>query len=226
MDKRAEPAGLWSERRERHGLIGIADGPGGIAVLKTEMAAADEQPGILGMPGHRPLDRPERPDEVATGLEPGRLLKRPLDEILSNDDVYLLSHWRNKPGERYQGWGLWPASAEVPENGEFQQWHVVSEPGHPFLEAVIEKVGHNIDTYDPSRDGVGKKGVITVTGPLAFTQAIWRIADQHRHRVVDILGLGFVYSIFETQTVQTAHQFQFKGHYSTLQEPIVVPSNL
>ena len=72
----------------------------------------------------------------------------------------------------------------------------------------------------------GKKGVITVTGPSAFTQAIWRIADQHRHRVVDILGLGFVYSIFETQTVQTAHQFQFKGHYSTLQEPIVVPSNL
>ncbi len=92
-------------------------------------------------------------------------LKRPLDEVLADDDAYLLSHWRNTPGQRYQGWGLWPALADIPESGEFQQWQVVSEPGHPFLEAVIEKVGHNIDTYDPSRDGVGKKGVITVTGP-------------------------------------------------------------
>ena len=151
-------------------------------------------------------------------------LKRPLDDVLSDEDVYLLSHWRNKAGERYQGWGLWPASAGVPENGEYQQWHIVSEPGHPFLAAVIARVSHNIDAYDPAVDGVGKKGVIAVTGPLAYSQAICAIAAQHRHRVVDILGLGFVYSIFETQTVQTAHQFQFKDHYASLQDPIVIPA--
>ena len=148
-----------------------------------------------------------------------------LDDVLLDDDVYLLSHWRNRTGQRYQGWGLWPASAGLTENGEYQQWHVVSEPAHPFLKAVIEKVSHNIDTYEPSRDGVGKKGVLAVTGPLAYTQAICGIADKHRHRVVDVLSIGFIYSIFETQTAQTAHQFHFKDHYASRREPLVIPAN-
>jgi inositol phosphorylceramide mannosyltransferase catalytic subunit len=29
---------------------------------------------------------------------------RPLDEVLNADDVYLLSHWRNKLGQRFEGW--------------------------------------------------------------------------------------------------------------------------
>ncbi len=102
VDKRPEAPGLRRKRRERHGLIGIADRAGGIAVLKAEMAAADEQPGILGMPSHRPLDRPERPDDVAPRLEPGRLLKRPLDDDIADEGDELRDHDRRQEHQRHE----------------------------------------------------------------------------------------------------------------------------
>ena len=112
VHERSEPAGLRREGRQRHGLIGIADGAGGIAVLKAEMAAADEEPGILGMPGHRPLDRPERPDDVAAGLESGCLLKRPLDDDVADEGDEFRDHDGRQEHQRHEDEERKPLSAE------------------------------------------------------------------------------------------------------------------
>ncbi len=73
---------------------------------------------------------------------------KPLDTVLMPDDRYLLSHWRNGKGERFEGAGLHPELHNIP-GGEFQQWHIVAAPGHPFLKAVIKKVLRNIDRVQP-----------------------------------------------------------------------------
>ncbi len=153
---------------------------------------------------------------------------KPLDAIVKPADVYLLSHWRNKPGERYSGWGL-NAECSVIPNGEFQQWHIVAAPRHPFLKAAILNVMWNIDHYDPKTVGVGKIGVLRVTGPIAYTLAIWPILQTFHHRMVDSLGEGFQYSIFEKPNASSAndklaHEKLFHNHYNKMDvlEPIVL----
>jgi len=141
-----------------------------------------------------------------------------LDSILHPDDCYILSRWRNKEGEPFQGWGFYPRLGDLPE-GEFQQWHIVASPGHPFLEAVIAGVLRNIDEYDPFRHGVGKFGVLALTGPVAYTRAINPIMHRHPHRVADSdTELGFEYSIYGTRT---GHTRIFPSHYRDVNAPIV-----
>jgi inositol phosphorylceramide mannosyltransferase catalytic subunit len=149
-------------------------------------------------------------------------INKPLDEVLRPDDQYILSHWRNQRGQSYEGWGL-HANVEGVRN-EYQQWHVIAARRHPFLKAVIEKVTNNIRTYDPFSDGVGKKGVMKLTGPVAYTSAIMAIQDAHPHRLVEIEDLYFQYTIFpptKSQKFGHEHIGLFSTHYSTQVEPIV-----
>jgi mannosyltransferase OCH1-like enzyme len=145
----------------------------------------------------------------------------PLDDVLRPDDDYLLSKWRNGPGEDYEGWGTYYPKIDGIES-EYQQWHIVASARHPFLKAVIEKVRHNIDRYSPFTDGVGKNGVMKLTGPIAYTSAIEPILAHHKHRLLDIEDLGFRYSIIPSENHnQYGHVKLFKNHYTTLTEPIV-----
>jgi inositol phosphorylceramide mannosyltransferase catalytic subunit len=149
-------------------------------------------------------------------------IDRPLDEVLRPDDQYILSYWRNGRGQPYEGWGV-HANVEGVTN-EFQQWHVVSAPKHPFLNAVIEKVVNNIETYDPIADGVGKKGVMKLTGPVAYTSAILPIKEAHAHRFVEIEDLSFRYTIFPADRKRQfghEHIASFSNHYSTQVVPII-----
>jgi inositol phosphorylceramide mannosyltransferase catalytic subunit len=142
----------------------------------------------------------------------------PLDDILHPDDCYILSRWRNRQGEAFQGWGFHPSVSDLPE-GEFQQWHIVASPGHPFLEAVVAGVLRNIEEYDPFHHGVGKFGVLGLTGPIAYTRAINPIMHRHPHRVADsVTELGFEYSIYGTRT---GHTRIFPSHYRDVSAPIV-----
>ncbi len=141
---------------------------------------------------------------------------RPLDDVLSPDDEYLLSHWSNKEGHPHKGWGR-----HHPRHGidqEYQQWHIVAAPGHPFLKAVIERVKKNIDAYDPMKQGFGKRGVLQVTGPIAYTLAIKSALQHGRFRHVDIEDLGFQYSIFGPHG---NHESYFPAHYRLSAEPII-----
>jgi hypothetical protein len=144
---------------------------------------------------------------------------RPLDEVIRTDDIYLLSRWRNAEGETYEGWGM-HRQLEKEGGNEFQQWHIISVPGHGFLRGVIEKVYRNIETYDPLKHDTGKNGVLQLTGPIAYTQAITPLLSQHSYRIVDSQNeLAFEYSIFGSPG-DRAHKAIFKLHYTDLKEPV------
>lgn len=145
-------------------------------------------------------------------------MTRPLREVIRPDDRYLLSYWRNAPGEPFEAWGLYPELA-ASARGEFQQWFIVSSAGHPFLRAVIHRVLENIICYNPALDGTGWSGVMRTTGPIAYTLAILPQLQHHQHRIVDSLQeLGLQYSIYADAS---AHQRLFASHYAERSEPII-----
>lgn len=141
---------------------------------------------------------------------------KPLDDVLVPDDRYLICGWANDKGEDHDGFGLPPELSHV-KGGEFQQWHVVAAPGHPFLRAVIETVLENIDTYKAWVSGTGVNGVLRLSGPIAYTLAIQPLLPLHPHRYARTNNdYSFKYSV-----LQTPHSKLFKKHYRTLTGSIV-----
>jgi mannosyltransferase OCH1-like enzyme len=131
----------------------------------------------------------------------------PLDGVLQPSDSYLLSSWSGKTA-RF----------------EYQQWHIVAAPKHPFLKAVIEAVRKNIDNYNPLTHRVGKNGVLELTGPVVYTSTIRSIEKLYDHRVVDIEDLGFQYTIVPTSKTDNrryGHEELFPNHYSDQVAPII-----
>jgi hypothetical protein len=140
---------------------------------------------------------------------------RALDEVLEEDDHYILSHW---PHQSEWATASYRRTPELGPDGEYQIFHIICAPRHPFLAAVIDSVKRRIETYDLAATGVGSNGVLKLTGPDAYTLAIKPIRDSHPHRQVDILDLGFLRSIFEGYE----HMNKLPGvHYAFLGVPIV-----
>lgn len=136
----------------------------------------------------------------------------PLNRIILPDDEYILAHWDL------------PFNYQIIGNsrGEYQQWHIITRPGHPFLKAVINEVMRNIDNYDLTV-GVGKLAVLKVTGPIAYTRAIIPIAQNYPHRLVEINDLiGLVYNDLPTSHINLFS----KTHYSKITEPVVIGKSL
>lgn len=147
-------------------------------------------------------------------------LCKPLNEIIMQDDFFLLSHWQNDIESPYKGFGYYP-NIKNP-NGEFQQWHITSVIGHPFLKAVIENVCQNIQDYNPIFHESGRTGVLQLTGPIAYTLAINPLLNIYPHRVTRYDNqLGFVYSIFKHE-INNHHISLFNTHYTTLKNSIVL----
>jgi hypothetical protein len=142
---------------------------------------------------------------------------RPIDELLRGDEQYIISRWANRPGEARARFGLHPDVAQI-EGGELQQWHVIGAAGHPFLRAVIEKVLANIALYRPWKHGVGRIGVLRVTGPIAYTLAITPILHEYPCKILsDERELSMEYSIGGTYN----HREALGRHYSELNTPVV-----
>jgi hypothetical protein len=147
-------------------------------------------------------------------------LQRPLSEVLLAEDAYVLSRWSSGKGEVYEGWGRHAKLKDI-GGAEFQQWHIIAAPGHPFLRAVLERVLDNIDSYNPIFNDTGKEGVLSLTGPIAYTLAITPLLGRWPHRIVDgTSDLGLIYSIFESGSPRS-HKTIFRFHYTELREPIV-----
>lgn len=141
------------------------------------------------------------------------LATRPLDDVLRAEDRFILSGWNSD----MESWGSHWELRDIP-TGEFQQWHIVCAPGHPYLKAVLENVMANIDKYLPSLHGIGKNGVLRVTGPIAYTRAIHAVQAQYPHRVADShTELGFEYNVYRNQS----HETTFKSHYSLQKTPLI-----
>ncbi len=147
---------------------------------------------------------------------------RPLDEVLERNERFIIAQWPGGPEAKFKGAGWHEETKHIPQ-GEFQQWFVVATPGHPFLKAVIENVLRNFTVYNPALHGVGKRGVLRVTGPIAYTLAIEPLLARHPHRTVDAQrDLGFEYSIYPTvDKGDHAHLKLFKTHYSQSQVSLV-----
>ena len=145
--------------------------------------------------------------------------EKALDEVIKPDDVYILSTWNSNDEGAFRGWGMHPELLEKHGLGEFQQWHIIAAPGHPFLKAVIERVLSNIDYYIPSIHGTGKGGVVRVTGPVAYTLAIIPLQRRFKHRFVRSESeLGLRYSVLARND---SHEELFKAHYHKLNDPII-----
>ena len=135
-------------------------------------------------------------------------MQYPLSKIIHPNDQYILSHW-NCPCQK---------TVLKNDDGEFQQWHVISMPKHPFLKAVIDLVVENISTYRIS-DGVGKNGVLKLTGPIAYTEAITPLLDIFPHKLVDTNELiGLIYNNLDSDHTS----LYSKVHYSNINEPIIL----
>jgi len=143
---------------------------------------------------------------------------RPLDELLQPGERYILAHWRNQPGELHEGFGIQEKEVAHIAGGEFQQWHIVAAPGHPFLRAVLETVLRNIDNYRPWLHGTGGIGVLRLTGPLAYTLAIHPLLATAPHRLLpNETDLGLQYSVYG----KGLHRAAYKTNYSLLTESVV-----
>lgn len=143
--------------------------------------------------------------------------EKPLDLIIKDDDSYLLSHWKDPSRGRHPAQGV---------DQELQQWHIIAAPKHPFLKTVIAMVQRNSENYDPSRDGVGKIGVLKLTGPIAYTKAIAPIIRDHPHRMVDIEDAGLRYSVLLRDDKKSFHRNLVKRHYVKSTAPILKVSAL
>ena len=139
---------------------------------------------------------------------------RPLDDIADAANGYLLSHW-DRTNENRSTFGVHPALSGL-SNGEYQQWHIVTVPGHPFLRAVILAVLANIVDYSPWRHGTGGVGTYRVTGPVAYTLAIEPLRATAPHSVSTDTQIGLLYN-----ATSSSHKPRFAGHYLLRTDPIV-----
>ncbi len=147
-------------------------------------------------------------------------MTKPLDETLDLDSGFILSHWTEWHSDpKYKAWGLHPHIKNLPE-GEFQQWHIICSPGHPYLRAVIVTVITRLIIYMKNRHGAGSKGILQVTGPIPYTQAIQRIQKLHKHKLVparELLGLEY------NNLGNMDHRKLFPGrHYSQCDTSLIV----
>ncbi|SLN11960.1 Glycosyltransferase sugar-binding region containing DXD motif protein [Roseovarius albus] len=144
---------------------------------------------------------------------------KPLDELLQDSDKIVLSHWpRSWPKIML---GQHPGISNP--IGELQQWYIISVAGHPFLESVINNVCNNISHYNPVLHDYGSWGVFNLTGPIAFTEAIYPLLDHYLHRLEDDhLRVGLTYCAIGPENSTGGHHLVFsRKHYSKIQAPIV-----
>ena len=144
---------------------------------------------------------------------------KPLSELIFNDDKYLLSHWPRHYPEIMLG----KHPGITNPIGELQQWHIAAASGHPFLQTVINRVCNNIKCYNPIFHDYGSWGVFNLTGPIAYTEAIYPLLDQFPHRKEeDHIKLGFIYYALGPENETSGHHKVFtKKHYSKLEKPII-----
>ena len=143
-------------------------------------------------------------------------MTRPFDDFITPSDRYLLGQWDDPDNLDRLGWGIHRELAHI-DRGEYQQWHIICAPGHPFLRAVILSVLANIDRYLPWRNDTGAHGTFRLTGPVAYTLAIHPLTATEPYRLIDSRESGLVYSILN----QRSHAKLFTSHYYRLTESIV-----
>lgn len=147
-------------------------------------------------------------------------MSQPLNEMLLPTDRYILYHWDNEHEGCYKGFGH---HKDLPRErfpyGEYPQGFIFTTPGHPIIKAVLLQTLYNLDHYNPFTIGVGLRGVLRTTGPIAYSLAIERItkdipAHLYRHiRCSEELGLRV--SIYDADGA-FAHRKKISNYHNQL----------
>lgn len=148
-------------------------------------------------------------------------LNRPLDTIIKNEDTLLLSHWT----QYHPNFKLGFYKGITNPNGELQQWHIISVKGHPALKSVIITVCNNIEKYNPFLNGTGKMGVLNLTGPVAYTNAVTPLINFYPCRIEPSHeDIGLIYNVLDFH--EAHHKVFEKQHYSQINTSIIKQSVL
>lgn len=145
----------------------------------------------------------------------------PLSEVIKPDDRFVVTQWQNGIGQKNEGAGLFSYLTEELEikNGEYQQWFLIAERNSPVMKYVLDTVINNIKGYRAWKYNFysyGKRGVLFVTGPIAYTKAIHNIQDKYliRFERYDI-DVGFLYNALEGKChtkILGNHYAKYKGY--------------
>ncbi len=148
-------------------------------------------------------------------------LTKPLGQVIQESDSYVLSRWDHSQDSPHHGWGNHPDISRE-HRPAFQQWFLVSEPGHPFLAAVVDKVTANIEGFNPFKHYRNAwNAVMVTTGEVAYTTAIGPLLANHDHRITDIQKeMGFRYSIFLDESGVYGHRTPGR-HYTEQFNPLI-----
>jgi inositol phosphorylceramide mannosyltransferase catalytic subunit len=127
--------------------------------------------------------------------------KDKLDNIINdNDEFIIINH---------------------PEWNEYAQWVIISKPGHPLMKEIIDAVTDKINNYNIKDDGVGKWGVLQLTGPKIYTKTI----NDNKHKYSNLTYCDNYQNIHlnynNINDIWMSHINLFKNHYTTLTSPIV-----
>ncbi|WP_241647851.1 glycosyltransferase family 32 protein [Rosenbergiella metrosideri] len=142
---------------------------------------------------------------------------KPLDEIISHDDYFVVFGWQNNPRGFYEHYGKHDF---IKSGFEYQQWNIVSGKKNGFLWDVILLVTDNIEKYSHTRDGVGWLGVLKTTGPIPYTNAILDSKSDSKFRFAgNNEANGFLYRNDEKYKKRV-----LISHYSSNSQPIILPS--
>jgi mannosyltransferase OCH1-like enzyme len=143
--------------------------------------------------------------------------RKTFDQIIRDEDELILSTWN-------MNCHLW-TETHGHKDGEFLQWCIISRPRHPLIRAVICEVVHRIITA--TDDQKGKNGVITITGPLAFTEAILNsmIVGETDCRIMQHSFRGKIFFNAITKDARlTKHHHgmrESERNYRTLTSPVI-----
>lgn len=152
-------------------------------------------------------------DQGGIYLDLKSAMKYPLNDIIHPNDEFILSHWGS----------VSPHENILKKHGEFQQWHIICVKKHPLIKQVINKVIDNIRCYDKDKDGVGKIGVLRITGPIPYTKAMLQSIHLYNIRILkNHSDLGLIYN-----NLNVNHEKVFgKSHYSNCNEDIILDKQL
>jgi mannosyltransferase OCH1-like enzyme len=133
----------------------------------------------------------------------------PLRLIIKEDDSCILDIPRND----LEPWRK--------SNPTYEQWLLIFEPSHPYLNEMIEQMVKNIENkYEPQIPGYvilnSKQKILQLTGPDALSRAINTCITNNiiKHRNID-------YYKYFTLSFKNYHlMYTTKKHYSQYNEPL------
>jgi len=163
--------------------------------------------------------------------------RQPLSQIIGKDDSAIIAFEANQISmnrSRYRKQidqdllpfkdyvemveGLKQCSFPLPEHVVLQ-WALFFKPRHPILARVIEDITHNAPAFEGKVIHNMHKTICNLTGPIAYSKAVWQYALTQRvaSRGIDFDGVGIPKNIPKKGVYKTDTR-----HYSKLSGEVLL----